>query len=62
MEMSKKLIYFSTLALVFVVYNFLIGSDDAIGNTITSVVLVGLASILTWAVIREQRKKGRLSL
>ena len=61
MEKSNKLIYFATLALVFVLYYFFTGSEDAVGNTINSVVLVGIASILSWMAIREQKKKGRQS-
>ena len=60
MDKSQKLMYFSILALVFVIYYFVTGSQDTVGDTLKSVVLVGVATILTWAVIREQRKRGKL--
>lgn len=60
MDKSNKLMYFSILALVFVVFYFFTGSENAVGDTLKSIVLVGIASILTWAVIREQQKRGRL--
>lgn len=60
MDKSNKLIYFSILALVFVIFYFMTGSEDAVSNTLQSVVLVGIATIITWVVIREQQKQGRL--
>ena len=60
MDKSNKLIYFALMSLVFVVYYFFTGSQDAVGNTFKSMILVGIASVLTWAVIREQKKRGRI--
>lgn len=60
MEKSNKLTYFAITALVFVIYHVIMGSENAVSDTLQSVLLVGLASVLTWAVIREQKKKGRL--
>lgn len=61
MDKSQKLTGFGIMALVFVVYYYLSGSQDAIGSTLISIVLVGFASVLTHFIIREQRKKGRIS-
>jgi len=62
MEKSNKLTSVAILALVFVVYNFMIGSETALADTVKSIILVGVATVLTHLVIREQRKKGRLSM
>jgi hypothetical protein len=62
MDKSNKMMYFAFLALVFVGYYFVTGSQDAVGDTLKSVLLVGLASVLTYAVIREQKKRGRMSV
>ncbi|MFW9890063.1 MAG: hypothetical protein ACFFER_17915 [Candidatus Thorarchaeota archaeon] len=60
MDKSHKLIYFSILSLVFVTYYFFTGSRNAVQDTIKSIILVGIASIFTWAAIREQKKRGKL--
>ena len=60
MEKSKEIVKFSIMALVFVVFYFFTGNENAINNTVTSIILVGVATVITWSVIREQQKKGRL--
>lgn len=60
MDKSNKIIYFSILALVFVIFYVVTGDDNAVSNTLQSVILVGVATFITWAVIREQQKRGRL--
>lgn len=62
MDKSNKLISVAMMALVFLLYNVAIGSGDAIGDTFKSLILVGSAMILTWLVIREQKKRGRMSI
>lgn len=58
MDKSHKIISYSILALVFVLYYYLSGTANAVENTVKSVLLVAIASVLTWAVVREQRKRG----
>jgi hypothetical protein len=60
MDKSKEITKFGIMALVFVAFYFLTGNENAVGNTITSIVLVAFATMLTWSIIREQQKKGRL--
>lgn len=62
MDKSNKLISVAMMALVFLLYNVATGSGDAIGDTFKSLILVGSAMILTWLVIREQKKRGRMSI
>ena len=61
MEISKEVLKYSVMALVFVGFYFIVGEDDVVGSTMTSVILVLFASIVAWGIIREQQKKGRLS-
>ena len=60
MEKSKEIVKFSIMALVFIVFYFLTGDENAINNTLTSIILVGVATVITWSVIREQQRKGRI--
>lgn len=66
MDKSNKIIFFAITALVFVTFYvasglfYGTGTERAIEDTIQSIVLVGVATVLTWAVIREQQKRGRL--
>ena len=59
-EISKEIMKYSVMALVFVGFYFLTGESDVVTSTMTSVVLVLVASIVTWGIIREQKKKGKL--
>ena len=61
LDKSYKLTYFAILSLVFVIYYFFTGSGDAVGDTFKSIILVGIATILTWAALREQKRRGRIS-
>ena len=60
MEKSKEVVKYSVLALVFVVWYYLTGSENAIENTMQSIILVAIASAITFIVIRDQKKKGKL--
>lgn len=59
-DKSKEVVKYSIMALVFVVWYYLTGSENAIENTMHSVVLVVIASVIAFLVIKEQKKKGRL--
>lgn len=59
MEVSDKIIYIATLSLVFIAYYFLMGSEDVVGSTMISIILVGIATFIAWRLKSEQRKKGR---
>lgn len=61
MDKSGKIMSFGILALVFVVYYFVTGNQDAVGETFKSMILVAVATIITWAVIREQKHRGKNS-
>ena len=60
LDKSKEIMKYSIVALVFVIFYFVTGVEDAVGNTMQSVILVFIAGAISWAVIREQRKKGAL--
>ena len=60
MDKSKEIMKFAIMALVFVVFYFFTGNENAINNTVTSIILVGVATVITWSVIREQQRKGRI--
>lgn len=60
MDKSGKIMSFGILALVFVIYYFFTGQEDAVGETIKSILLVGVATVITWAIIREQQKRGKM--
>lgn len=60
MDKSNKIMGFGMLALVFVIYYAIDGSEDVVSDTLKSILLVGFASIVTWAIIREQQKRGSL--
>lgn len=60
MDKSKEIMKYSIVALVFVIFYFMTGAENAVGNTMTSVILVLIASVISWAVIREQQNKGKL--
>lgn len=60
MDKSKEVMKYAVMALVFVTFYFLMGNEDAIGSTMVSIILVLTATVITWAIIREQRKKGAI--
>ena len=60
MDKSKEVMKYAVMALVFVGFYFLTGNTDVVGSTMVSIILVLLASVITWAIIREQQKKGKL--
>lgn len=62
MDKSNKLLYFAMLSLVFVIFYYMTGSEDAVGNTMQSIVLVGVATLMTWQITREMKKRGKLSV
>ena len=60
MDKSKEVLKYSVMALVFVGFYFLTGNTDVVGSTMVSIILVFIASVIAWGIIREQQKKGSL--